>query len=185
MQIMLITSTAYPYIEYFAPHKGSTYPTDEEIVNLAIKKGVLPEDLNTLDVQKELEAGNSLVVWFITNRQDKVATIDMLKNMFELREKVVISKGSEYYVDEINGVLYNSLENGDIADFHKKGLGVIFKTIAIMDGDFDNGQDKVETFKQLLGNDALEVYRQKYPDRYQRVLEVRRETIEALGGKRE
>ena len=165
---------------YLELYQGQLPPSDEEVVNLAIEKGVLPEDLDTIDKQEELESGNSMTFWLLIERQDKISTTDMLIKMFEAKENVIIRKSATYYVDEINGVLYNSIKNGDIVNFKNKGLGSIFKTIAIMDGDFDNGQDKVELFKEWLGEDILELYRQEHPDKYQKLLEIRQETIENL-----
>jgi hypothetical protein len=182
LSMIFLTGNAYPHTGYLKPFQGAC-PTDEEVRDFAIEKGILPEDLDSIDTKKEMEAGNSMVIWLMTDREKKIVIIDAVKQMFQKKEDVIISKSASYYVDEMNGVLYNSIENGDIANFKGRGVGNIFKTIAIMDGDFDNGQDRVELFKEWLGEDILELYREEFPDRYEKLLKIRQETIKKLSNK--
>jgi len=177
---MLFLHTVCVEASSLGPYQRQSYPSDEEVVNIAIQKGILPQDLDIIDAQEQLKAGNSVIFWLLTPRQDKISAIDELKKMFETKENVLIRKSAIYYVNEMNGVLYHSIDNEDISTFKYKGIGTLFKTIAVMDGDFDNGQDRVELFKEWLGEDVLNIYRQDNPDKYQRLLEIRQETIEDL-----
>jgi hypothetical protein len=183
VSIILLTGNAYPHMSYLKPFQG-VCPTDEEVRDFAIEKDILPKDLDSIDIAKELEAGNSMVVWLITQRNNKIATIDMIKKMFQEKERVIIRQSADYYVDEINGVLYNSINSGDLADFKGKGIGIVLKTVAIMDGDFDNGQDKTELLNEWLGESAVEAYREDFPERYERVLQIRSEAIDKLSKKK-
>lgn len=179
----LFAANLYPYNKdngYFQPYKGKTYPSDETVRNLAIEKGVLPKDTESIDTKKEMDAKNTITLWLIMSRKNKVDLIDCIKGIFKEKDGVIISKPASYYIDEINGVLYNSLNNGDIIDFKKRGIGNIFKTIAVMEGDFDNGKDKIETFKELLGDNVLEAYKKHRPDKYKALLKIKQETIEKL-----
>lgn len=186
--ICLSATNLYSYNkanEYFQPYEGKTYPNDEAVKNLAIEKGVLPKNTEKIDTKKEFDAKNTMTLWLIMDRKDKVELIDSLKGIFKEKEGVIISKPASYYIDEINGVIYNGLNNGDIIDFKNRGIGNIFKTIAVMDGDFNNGKDKIETFKEMLGDKALEAYKTQHPDKYRALLKIRQETIAKLNGKHE
>ena len=50
----------------------------------------------------------------------------------------------------------------------KKGIGTIFKTIAIMERDYDDGsgRSKVEILKDFLGEEKFEWYKEKYPNKF-------------------
>lgn len=75
---------------------------------------------------------------------------------------------AQYYVQELD-----SLVAATKANEGEKGLdqAVIysFKTIAVMDCDWDNGQDRLDYAKKLMGPDIFAVFRKNYPDKYQRL----------------
>ena len=89
--------------------------------------------------------------------------------MRELNKKdgVIIRLPSEYYVTEITGDIYNSIVNGDIVVME---LGNIFKTIAVMEGDYDNGKDKVAVAKEYMGEDGFRMYQRMYPEKYEKLM---------------
>jgi len=95
---------------------------------------------------------SSVWVWMHINREDKIKLIDGLKQNFKEKGNVVINQSAEYYVDEINCTMEN-----DPKEFEQYKLGVIFKTIAVMDYDFDEGIDKAETARKWLGPAYLEI----------------------------
>ena len=47
-------------------------------------------------------------------------------------------------------------------------LGNIFKTIAVMEGDYDNGKDKVAVAKEYMGEDGFQMYQRMYPEKYEK-----------------
>ncbi|MDA8125288.1 MAG: hypothetical protein M0009_08890 [Deltaproteobacteria bacterium] len=71
-------------------------------------------------------------------------------------DRVTIRLPVEYYVREIDLLIRNSIANGE-----EQGLdnswAISFKTIAAMEGDWDNGKDKLEFAKELMGP---EIFRQ-------------------------
>ena len=182
LSTFLTVGNAYSYStvdNYFEPYSNEAYPTDEELKNLAIQKNVI--DSGELDMEKLLAERNTIIIWLILDRQEKIQLIDAQKKMQEERAGAIIRKSAVYYVDEINGVLWNSINNGDIKEMGNRGLGKIFKTIAIMDGDYDDGRDKVEIFKEWFSEDILEAYKKAHPDRFNELVETREKTIDALG----
>ena len=84
------------------------------------------------------------------------------------------------YVDKMNGVLYNSISNGGLDQTNKKGLGTLFKTIAVQEGDFDtqNGRSRIQVFKDYIGEERLEQYKQDFPEKYNYLVEMDSRWIE-------
>jgi hypothetical protein len=95
---------------------------------------------------------SSVWIWMHIKREDKIKLIDGLKQMFKEKDNVTINQSSEYYVDEIDRTMANNPE-----EFEQYKLGVIFKTIAVMDYDFDEGIDKAETARKWLGPAYLDI----------------------------
>ena len=92
-----------------------------------------------------------------------------MTNGEQYKEKgVTMRNPSAYYVDNINNVLYKSLLNKDFFAYTKKGIGTIFKTIAIMEGDYDDGsgRSKIEILKDFLGEEKFEWYKKNFPEKY-------------------
>ena len=100
---------------------------------------------------------------------DSKTRISIIDNMRELNKKegVIIKLPSEYYVAEITDDIYNSIVKEDVVQME---LANIFKTVAIMEGDYDNGKDKVEVAKEYMGEDGFEMYRQLYPEKYKNLM---------------
>ena len=94
--------------------------------------------------------------------------IEMMIKMFR-QSGVSIKKSSEYYVSELNSALYKSLKQGDIGAEQKKGLGNLFKAFALMDADFDDGSNQIESLRDCIGEELFEDYKKRYPDKYERL----------------
>jgi hypothetical protein len=41
-----------------------------------------------------------------------------------------------------------------------------------MGGDWDNGEGRVDQAQRLLGPELFEIYKTRYPDKYQRLIEI-------------
>jgi len=144
--------------------------TDEQLKQLAIVKGLVPYEIDSKFIEREIEEKHTITVWFVITRKDKIRLLDYLKVLYG-NDGVKIRRSSAYYVDEINKVLYNSMMNEEIDAGMKIGLGIFIKSIAIMDGDFDNGKNKEQVFRDWAGEEFLEFYKIAYPDKYQALLE--------------
>ena len=162
----------------FAFIGNSEYVTDEQLKDLAIRKGIIPKNITQDYINKNFRQKNTVVLWFIMNRGDKIALIDTLKEMFK-EKGVTIKNPSAYYVDNINNVLYKSLMNEDFFVHTKKGIGTIFKTIAIMEGDYDDGsgRSKVEILKEFLGEETFEWYKKNFPKKYKYLEELGKNSV--------
>ncbi|MBM3252793.1 MAG: hypothetical protein FJZ16_00880 [Candidatus Omnitrophica bacterium] len=95
---------------------------------------------------------SSVWVWMHLDEQDKVKLINGLKQTFKEKGNAIIQKPTEFYVKEIDILIARDEESKN----HR--LGIIFKTIAVMEYDFDEGIDKEETAKNWLG-DFYEVFK--------------------------
>ena len=86
---------------------------------------------------------------------------------------VIIRFSPEYYVKELDSTIANSIRNHD-----EKGLtysvGIMLHTIAAMDGDWDNGENKLEHAKKLLGPAVFEEFKNTFPQKYAKLLEERK-----------
>ena len=145
----------------------SEYISDEQLKELAIRKGVISENITQDYINENFQQQNTVALWLIIDRNTKSSLIDTLKKMFREKDGVIIKNPSGYYVDEINNVLYKSIMSEDNFVITKKGLGVIFKTIAVMEGDYDDGsgRSKVEILKDFLGEERFHWYKRNYPNK--------------------
>ena len=87
---------------------------------------------------------------------------------------VVIRFPTEYYVKEVDGIIENSIKNHD-----EKGqgtpVGILIHTIAAMDGDWDNGENRLEHAKKFLGPEYFEFFKKEFPQKYARLRSDRME----------
>lgn len=143
--------------------------TDSELEEIAIKYGIIPKYPPENFAKKEIESRNTISIWVMMKREDKIKLIDGLKDMFK-KDGVAIKLPTDYYVDELNAVLFSMIQEGNINESNQKGLGAAFKTIAIMEGDFDSGTDKIELIKKHIGEDLFEQYKEVYCNKYQRMI---------------
>ena len=85
------------------------------------------------------------------------------------QDHVIIRQPAEYYVKEIDTVVQNSTKNGNTAGLENP-VGLIVKIIAIMDGDWDNGEDKLELARQFMGPVAFDNFVRQYLGKYQKLM---------------
>lgn len=167
--LFLIAASAYasaPEPEYGADKPR--YITDDDVMRVAVEKNIIPKKTDEKYLREEMEKKHSITSWIAIDHKDKVAIIDRLKELFE-RDGIAIKLASEYYVNEMNGIIYNSIIRGEITPANKRGILNVFKTIAVMEGDYDNGKNKVELAKEYLGPDIFQMYKTMYPEKYKKL----------------
>ncbi len=147
-------------------------PTEQQLKDLAIEEGLIPLDTDKAHFKDKLSQKNTVTTWLLLKREDKIEVVGTLKKMFKDKDNVNIKLPSAYYVDEINGVMYNSIKRGDIDASNKRGAGVMFKTIAMMDGDYDSGNNRVEELRKHLGEEMFSYYKEEYPEKYEYLLRL-------------
>ena len=84
--------------------------------------------------------------------------------------KVILRLPAEYYVKEIDSIIENALQNNDLECLNKP-LGVLIHTVAAMDGDWDNGENKLKHAKKWMGPGNFMFFKELYPEKYKRLLE--------------
>lgn len=140
---------------------SSAYAVSTRIIwnDIPVKKDVARYENKEYGTPQEyieaLQEGkcSSTWVWVHLDRDTKLTLIEGLKQMFKEKSNVIICKPTQFYVDAINEMIEADSE----AQYYK--LGVIFKTIAIMEYDFDEGVDKDETARKWLGEDLYKAVR--------------------------
>jgi hypothetical protein len=68
-------------------------------------------------------------------------------------------------------MIANAFKNNDLEGLDGS-LGVVIHTLAAMEGDWDNGENKLEHAKKWMGPAHFEVFKQTYPEKYKRLLEA-------------
>ena len=146
--------------------KDLYYPTDQALRDLAVEKKVVPSEPSEEYMRIILEEKKTVCFWVLSSRPKKVSLIKNIKKGFLTSYNTRIDNPDEYYVNQINNVLWNSFNGDEYFSMQKKGIGIIFRTIAIQEGDWDtgDGRSNVQILKDELG-DRFEWYKQTYPDK--------------------
>jgi len=156
------------------PFPQENYYTDQQVVQIARQRGVLPKTEGEIDIGVEVDKSNSLIHWIILDRLYKLELVYWLRITLGEEQGVAIRNTSEYYVDAINAVICISLEEESFNDLSQKGLLYIFKVLAMMKGDFYEDRDEIESFKMFVGEEVFEAYKKECPSDYKYLLEVNR-----------
>jgi hypothetical protein len=80
------------------------------------------------------------------------------------KDKVIMCLPAAYYVKELDALIktYDDAQR-------QSSLGATIHTIAAMEGDWGNGEDKLEHAKKWMGPN-FEIFKEKYPDKYQKLI---------------
>jgi len=132
--VFLCCSNAHPFVPTLAPTKEEVN-IDEKLKQLAIEKGIIPKNADHSYLRKEMDEKNTVTMWILMSRENKITMIDGLKKKYK-EEGIIINNSTGDYVDSINIVIYDSILSGDIDSEKKKGIGTLFKALAIMNKDY-------------------------------------------------
>lgn len=145
---------------------GWQYPTDREIVELAIAKGFLTPDLSDEAVRGE--TATLWKVWIVHSRAEKIELIESVKSSFAEADNAVIRKSAAYYVDEINIRILNLLKEERLDYFNSIPFHTLFKSLAIIEGDYDDGRTPpLELIRNWFGETGVEQMKENFPERYE------------------
>ena len=113
------------------------------------------------------KTGFSCRRWLELDQPTKVALIQGIIKLAH-EDNVEIRLSPEYYVKEIDSLIHTYLatDNEEALD---TSLGATFRTIAVMDGDWDNGEPKLEQAKKWLGPFFYSL-EELYPEKYRNLL---------------
>jgi len=132
--ILVSCEDVYP----FAPAQSQVKEEvniDAKLKQLAIEKGIIPEDADRSYLREEMDEKNTITMWILMSRENKISVIDDLKKKYK-EAGIIINNSTGDYVDSINIVIYDSILSGDIDSEKKKGIGTLFKALAIMNKDY-------------------------------------------------
>ncbi len=79
-------------------------------------------------------------------------------------DNIIIRLPANYYVQEVDTIIRTRIFRDDVAGLDSS-IGVTLKTIAVTDGDWDNGQDKCELAKKHMGPNIFEFFKKNYPEK--------------------
>lgn len=147
-------------------NKRGQHVTDDMLMKVALEKGIIPKDADETFLKAQIEKKNTVTIWIMIDNNARLSIIDNFRELNK-REGIIIRLPSEYYAREITDDIYNSIVNGDVVVME---LGNIFKTIAVMEGDYDNGKDKVAFAKEYMGEDGFRMYQRLYPEKYEKLM---------------
>lgn len=85
-----------------------------------------------------------------------------------LKPQVTLRLPADYYVAELDKLAENDVSNGNPQALDSS-WGFSWKTIAVMDCDWDNGQDRLQYAQKLMGPDIFAFFKKHYPDKYRRL----------------
>lgn len=102
-----------------------------------------------------------------------VARLELMAGLIEFgkTEGVTIRLPPAYYVRELDSLVEGYLDRGDLGGLCSP-LGIVFHTIAAMEGDWGNGEPQLDHAKKWMG-EWFETFRKLYPEKYQRLLDGR------------
>lgn len=98
------------------------------------------------------------------------------------RDGTEIRLPASYYVSQIDA-LSRAYERAGSEAGLDSSVGATFRTIAVMEGDWDDGEGEVEQARRILGPEDFEHFKARYPDKYRRLVEMDEATAAAARAK--
>lgn len=146
--------------------------SSETLQQIAREKGIIPKTLDDIYLKTQIDEKSSIILWIVMKADDKLQLIDRYKHDFE-GIGVIIRHPSSHYVEQINNVIYQSILNGTYAFEGEEDFGTLFKSISIMEGDYDDGsgRSKIVIMEEYLKEEGVEWYRDINPKNYKYLIE--------------
>ena len=89
--------------------------------------------------------------------------------MLHKKDGVIISLPSSFYVKEIDLIMLNFITSKDKDSLKNTAISITFHTLAAMEGDWGNGEDKCEHAKTYFGEHTFDDFRRLFPDKYNKL----------------
>ncbi|RJO63647.1 MAG: hypothetical protein C4540_06725 [Candidatus Omnitrophota bacterium] len=140
--------------------------SDDQLRERAIERYIIPWNADEAYFREAVEQENSIAVWMMLGRKEKLELVTGMIARYA-QNNVTIKRPPGFYVDAMNAVLYQCMEGEPFEENTRGYIRILFDTTAILYGDFDNGTDKVEMVRKLLGEDQFEEYKQIFRDTYE------------------
>ncbi|MDD3375151.1 MAG: hypothetical protein PHY73_05460 [Candidatus Omnitrophica bacterium] len=163
---ILLFFTSYVHAFQAVDINPEFQPTQEELLGLAIEKDFVPADHGEEYFREKIKEKDTLLAWVGLSQEDKIKILGALIEIHR-QEGTIVERHPVYYAKEIDKTLYIGLRKGTFREMG--GIGIVFKTIAVMDGDFDNGEDPKVLLESWMPVEVIEVFKQTYPKKYKRI----------------
>ena len=159
----------YPTNTYPSFYQKDYFTTDERLRELAVQKNIVPEHIDEAYLWNAIENNNTVLVWIALRREDKVKLLDKFKAQLK-QDGIIISNSSVHYVDQINKVIINNISAGLTHQEGKPGIRRAFQALAALEGDYDDGRDRIEILREFLGEEFSRQYKARHPKKYDYLL---------------
>ncbi|NLD39088.1 MAG: hypothetical protein GX654_19685 [Desulfatiglans sp.] len=123
--------------------------------------------LTILAIAEEKKTAFSMRDWMEKDNGFKTKLVNEFISVAK-KNGVLIRLPVEYYVKEIDLLIQNSINNGNEHALDNS-WAISFKTIAAMEGDWDNGKDKLLFAQELMGSELFKQFIKMYPDKYEKL----------------
>jgi hypothetical protein len=119
-------------------------------------------------------AAFSIEEWIGKDKNFKIQLVTAMVSLFRA-DGVTIRLPVEFYVEKIDQLIQNSINNSDNRQCYKfeNSWDECFKIIAAMEGDWGNGKDKVQVAQEIMGYECFNQFSQIYPEKYINLLKHR------------
>jgi hypothetical protein len=110
---------------------------------------------------------------------DSNARLNVMKLFIEMAKeyKVILRLPAEYYVKELDLMILNAFQKDGLEGLDS-AAGVVIHTIAAMEGDWDNGENKLEHAKKWMGLKQFELFKERYPEKHRRLERASSNSVE-------
>jgi hypothetical protein len=166
-------SRASSIYDIYSPTLKELGISSETLQQIAREKGIIPQTLNDMYGQRQGEKKNSIIFWIVMKAEDKLQLIDRYKGDFE-DIGVIIRYPSGHYVEQINNVIYHSILNDTYTFEGEDDSWTLFKTISIMEGDYDDGsgRSKIVIMEEYLKEEGINWDKDSNPKDYKYLIEL-------------
>ena len=136
------------------------------------------EEINKIYIIKKINyyhSGHSyeftLDVWKTLKQKQKEVAIKDAISLYK-SDNVIISLSVDYYVRELDAMYMNYIHNRDKNGMGKIAISVSFPTIAAMEGDWNDGDNKVSHAMDWMGPNIFNEFKRLFPIKYNKLLEL-------------
>ena len=109
--------------------------------------------------------------WRALSPEMKLPLMEALISMARQRDSITIRLSAEYYVRELDALINRYVETNN-QEALKGSVAIAWKTIVVMEGDWDNGEDPLDYAQKFMGKDLLDTFRKIYPEKYQHLVDL-------------
>lgn len=114
------------------------------------------------------EAQFSCRKWLELTQVQKIQAVEAFIQVAKEEDGIILRLSPLYYAREVDDLIktYAETENEDALD---SSVGTAIHSIAAMEGDWDKGENKLKHAMKYMGPEAFRVFKERFPDKYERL----------------